>query len=93
MHPTWAGDLFSFMFILSVFHINNVEIICPGNLYMGHAFPSSIPCLTALMSIIIQGKTMAKSRDSNLSPLMLIFCATLAMSLLSQITSLDNRIS
>lgn len=29
------------MFILSVVHINNVEIICPGNLYMGHAFPSS----------------------------------------------------
>lgn len=81
------------MFILSVVHINNVGIIRPGNLYMGHAFPSSIPFLTALMSIIIQGKTMAKSRDSNLSPLMLIFYATLAMSLLSQITNLDKRIS
>ena len=85
-------EVFFYVYIESVAHSNNVGIICSGNLYMEHSIPSSIPFLTALMSIIIQGETMAKSRDSNLSPLILIFCATLAMSL-SQITNLDKRIS
>lgn len=85
-------EVFFYVYIESVAHSNHVGIICSGNLYVGHSFPSSIPFLTALMNIIIQGKTMAKSKDSNLSPLMLIFCATLAMSL-SQITNLDKRIS
>lgn len=51
-------EVFFYVYIESVAHSNHVGIIRSGNLYMGHSFPSSIPFLTALINIIIQGKTM-----------------------------------
>ena len=36
-------EVFFYVYIESVAHSNNVGIICSGNLYMEHSFPSSIP--------------------------------------------------
>lgn len=36
-------EVFFYVYIESVALINNVGIICSGNLYMGLSFPSSIP--------------------------------------------------